>query len=220
MEENHSLSQSCETYILDNEILISAYPGFIVFGKTEANRHYQQNRSFKFTSFEVQDLFKTIVAQVKFFSEDNTSEKIEKIIDVESITYYWQGITVTKTNFITKLVKFAIEKDGSTIFHIAFSLQNLNTFVYLVARCLLASLCLKDNDEQFILNVIKKAKTQIKACKTDDQAAFQIVKTYFREEKIDTDVKKSYYEQLLKYYNELIIIIKDLNDLHFSNGNT
>ncbi len=81
-------------------------------------------------------------------------------------------------------------------------------------------MCLKDNDEQFILNVIKKAKTQIKACKTDDQAAFQIVKTYFREEKIDTDVKKSYYEQLLKYYNELIIIIKDLNDLHFSNGNT
>ena len=71
LEEENLLSNSCESYILENGIVISSYPGSIVFGKTETNKKYLDESSFKFNTFQVIELFKSIVAIVTFFNDKN-----------------------------------------------------------------------------------------------------------------------------------------------------
>jgi hypothetical protein len=162
MEEEYFLSDSCETFVLENETLISSFPGCVVFGKTYRNSSFCGNRYFKLTVFQLQEFFKSIVSILGFFSNDSVNNKPEKIIDISSeLTYYWQGVQVTKDSNVVKKIKFAIEKDKETTFHIDFSLQELNGFLNILRRCVLSSLCLKDIDEDFIMQVIKNDRNEI-----------------------------------------------------------
>jgi hypothetical protein len=218
MEEENLLSNSCETYVLENGILISSYPSLIVFGKTESNKKYIEDSSFKFNTFQVAQLFKSIIAIVAFFN-DNVEHKMEKILDFSCDTvYYWKGDLVTEEdNTKLKLIKLGIEKKGDILFNATFSLQNINSFVYLLNRCLISSLCLKDNEEQFILSAIPNSKCEIKACKTDDSIAFKIVQNFFNQKKIKAGTKRASYLEILKYYNSIILLIKDLTSLYYPN---
>jgi hypothetical protein len=216
MEEELFLSKSCETYVLDNELLISAYPAFIVFGKTEGNKCYKKHSFFKFSSFQITELLKTILLIFEFFSNQTVNEKTEKIIDISSnLTYYWQGVQILKNETLSKIVKFAIELEKETIFHVTFTIQEINTFVYLIQRCLLASLCLKDIEEDFILNVIKLTKLEIRASKTDDTCALKVVNKFFSEKHLCRETKQRSFIEILRYYNQILLVLKDLNDLHF-----
>jgi hypothetical protein len=221
LEEQNLLSESCETYVLENEVLISAFPGYIVFGKTEINKRYCKESCLKFKSFEVKYLFKSIIAIIAFLNNEQISQKTEKIIDAEeNKTYYWQGATVSKENIITKLVKIAVEKEGETIFRAIFFLKDINCLVYLVKRCLVASLCLKDEDEEFILTVIKHSRSEILSCKLDENVSRQIVKAFLKDKKNEKTAKQKPLMELLKYYNQLILLIKDLDDLYYFNDNS
>lgn len=214
-EEENLLSNSCETYILENGILISAFPGLIVFGKTESNKNYIKESVFKFNTFQVVYLFKSILSIFGFF-KDNSEQKTEKIFDLSCDTvYFWRGDSVTKEDGTRiKLIKFGIEKKSEILFQTIFSLQNINSLIYLLKRCVISSLCLKDIEEQFIINVIKNPKRDIEACKTDDSVANRFVQLFFKEKHIKVDTKKASYLEILKYYNSVILLIKDLTSLY------
>jgi hypothetical protein len=217
MEEKYMLSKSCETYVLENEVILSAFPGFIVFGKTESNKYFLENCSFKLRSFQVKYLFKSIIAIFAFFSDELVQQKTEKIIDIDSdLIYYWQGISVTKDNNLTKAVKFGIEKEQNNIFHVLFTLQDLNNFIFVITRCLLASLCLKDEDEEFIMEFTKNSRNDILACKNDEVIAAKLVKFYTKNQKSENVLKQRPLIVIVQYYNELILLMKDLSDLHFN----
>ena len=214
-EEENLLSNSCETYILENGILISAFPGLIVFGKTESNKKYIRESAFKFNTFQVVYLFKSIVSIFGFFN-DSSENKTEKIIDFSCDTvYFWRGDSVTKEDGTKiKLIKFGIEENSEILFSTIFALQNINSLTYLLKRCVISSMCLKDIEEQFIISVIKNPKSDIKACKTDDSIAYRFVQYFFKEKHINVDTKKASYLEILKYYNLVILLIKDLTSLY------
>jgi hypothetical protein len=216
MEEKYLLSQSCETYVLENEVLISAFPGLIVFGKTEANKHYLKNCCFKLTCFQIKKLFTNIIAILAFFNDPSIHQKCEKIIDVEfEEIYYWQGLSVSKNNVLIKVVKFAIEKEQNTIFHIIFTLEEMNTFIHLLSRCVLGSLCLKDEDEEFIIKLTENSISDIEASKKSEIIASKLVKTYLKQQKIEHLRNQRPLIFILQYYNEVILAIKHLTNLHF-----
>jgi hypothetical protein len=216
MEEEMLLSKSCETYVLENEILISAFPGCVVFGKTDSNKKYIDNCSFKFTSFQIIELFKSLVSIISFFNGKD-EQKIEQIISLSSnVVYFWKGILLTnEDNSQIKLIKFAIEANGETSFNATFSLQNINTFVYLLKRCLISSLCLKDIEEDFICSVIQNTISEIKACKANNSVAYTFVERFFQDKVLPRGTKKASFIEILKYYNSIIVQIKNLAGLYY-----
>ena len=218
LEEENLLSNSCESYILENGIVISSYPGSIVFGKTETNKKYLDESSFKFNTFQVIELFKSIVAIVTFFNDKN-EKKTDKIIDFNYNTvYFWRGDSVTnENNKQIKLIKFGIEKNCEAFYFATFSLQQINSLVYLLKRCVISSLCLKYIEEQFIESVVVNPLSEIKACKTNDLIAYKIVEKFFKEKQLKVGTKKASYIEILNYYNSVILLIKNLSSLYFPN---
>jgi len=217
MDEEILLSNSCETYVLDNDILISAFPGSVVFGKTKSNKNYIQDCSFKFTTFQTIELFKSLVAIISFF-RGKENQKIEKILNVTNVVYYWRGdLVINEDNTQVKLVKFVIEKNSETSFQTAFTLENINSLIYLLRRCIISSLCLKDIEEQFIFSVIEHSKSEIKECKTNNSVAHKFVEKFFKDNNFSHGIKKASFIEILCYYNSIIIQIMSLTRLYYPN---
>jgi hypothetical protein len=120
--------------------------------------------------------------------------------------------------FLVKLktVTFSIESNKSETFSITFRLEDLNNLIYLLKRCLLASLCLKDIEELFFLELIKLTEDQIVLCQRNNNIASEIVRSFFKDQEIVKHFKLSPFTNLIIYYNDIILILKDFSSLWYN----
>ena len=217
MEKNYLLTDSCENYILrKHSLIVAAFPSIVIFGEIENTTKFKEFKSFKFNSFEIKFLLQVIGEIVAFFNGDILDDQLnKKKILVNSncnIDYFWQG-----NNFENrKSVTFSIETKTSQTFSVNFNLEDLNNFNYLIKRCLLSSLCLKDVNEQFILNVIEISENEILASKKNYSLATNIVQTFLSKLETKEKPKSAAFIELLVYYNEIILVLKDFSMLCFT----
>jgi hypothetical protein len=113
-------------------------------------------------------------------------------------------------------VTFSIESNKSETFSITFSLEDLNNLIYLIKRCLLASLCLKDIEELFFLQLIKLSEDQIVLCQKNNNIASEIVRSFLNDQEFVNHFKLSPFTNLLIYYNDIILTLKDLSSLWYN----
>jgi hypothetical protein len=214
MEKIFFLSESCENYILKNQpLIVAAFPSVIVFGEIENCSKFKELKYFKFKSFESRLLLKTIEAVVLFFHDNNAKlSKLSFFSDSSNkLDYFWQGNCSEH-----KTVTFSIESNKSETFSITFSLEDLNNLIYLIKRCLLASLCLKDIEELFFLELIKLTEDQIVLCQRNNNIASEIVCSFFKDQEIVKHFKLSPFTNLIIYYNDIILILKDFSSLWYN----
>ena len=205
MEKELFLSNSIERYILKrHSFVLSAFPSLIVFGEIKNGTKLLDSKCFKFRSFESKFVLVALSEIIAFFRGDQNQAK--KVFSVElNKDYYWEG------NIQRKSVTFSFKR-----FRVEFSLEDLNNFIYLFKRCLLASLCLKDEEEQFILNIIEQSENEIVACKRSYDLASSFVNQFLTQSKTKDFSKSAPLIEILCYYNEIILVIKDFSLLWFN----
>ena len=197
MEKEYLLSNSVERYILKKHCLVlAAFPSLIVFGKIESGTKFIESKCFKFPSFESKLLLVAISEIIAFFRGDQDQPK-KVFSDISNKEYYWEGNIQRKRDNSdnSKSVTFSFKK-----FSVKFNLEDLNNFIYLFKRCLLSSLCLKDEEEQFILNVIEHSENEILACKRCFDLASRFVDQVLTETKTKDLSKFAPLIEILRYY--------------------
>jgi hypothetical protein len=88
--------------------LISAFPGYLVFGLTDRGQKYEDLKCLKFNFYEYCKLSECITKCVIFIAEDNKDTNINIIIENQNVVYKWQGVMVTVDNVTEKHIKFIV----------------------------------------------------------------------------------------------------------------
>jgi hypothetical protein len=214
MEDTFFLAECCESYILKkHSLVIASYPSLIIFGEIENGRKFRHLKYFKFQAFLAKNLLKVIEAIVTFFNDSSELTINNQFFsDISNnLIYYWKGFSAQNLKFI----EFGIEINQSKTFKVSFDLEDINNFIYLIRRCLIASLCLKDLEEQFIEEILKLSIQQLISCKNNHLARTEIVNSFKQEIKLEHVLKNGTLSEILNYYNDIILVLKDLSDLHF-----
>ena len=214
MESEKRLSLSCETYaMLKTPYFMSAFPSYILFGLTHINISYERNSVFEISFSEAYKLLVNIFYIGSFFmSELDSSNGL--ILEKPNEKYIWSGIVVIRNDKIEKVVKFGIEKQSQITFEICFFLEEFNNFIYLFKRCIVSCLCLKEFEEQFIVQTAtnQTCETIVKA-KTDLKIAKMIIDSFYEHSGYEKLLNNSSLIEMLNYYNETILIVKQLHTL-------
>ena len=141
-------------------------------------------------------------------AQANITEKDDEV-------YVWMGVTLIIKNEPKKVIKFIIEKQSIQIFETIFELEEFNNLLYLFKRCLLACLCLKETEEILIIDIAQNETfTEIVAAKKQILIAKRIVEKYLRTNAFDQIPKISTLMEIVNYYNDIILIIKQLQSLY------
>jgi hypothetical protein len=206
------ISKSCETYILHKTpFLISAFPGYIVFGETLKGQSYIHNKSIKIKYLEFNKLIVCITKFLEFVALEQKDTEKTLLSEEEHKTQLWQAFSTKINTESYKFLKFIIICE-SVEKELIFSLIEFNNFILMLRRCIIASLCLKDDeDELFILELIKKDEEFIITSKNCYRLAFDFVQNYLSSKCLDQ--KKSSFIELLRYHNEVILILKNLHEI-------
>jgi hypothetical protein len=211
MEDEELLSFSCETFaLLKSPLFMSSFPSYVIFGKTFKNIKYVPGKFFKIGYFEACKVFASIVYIGSFLTSDIDSSKGVILENNQNETYFWTGITVLHNDESVKMIKLSIMQSDKIVFEVLFSVEEMNNFMYLFQRCLLSCLCLKDYEEQFILKVASESCEKIFLAKTNRTIAMQMVEDFLKESQALTKDVTSSLIELLRYYKDIIIIIKQL----------
>lgn len=209
------LTSSCQTFaLLNTPIFISAFPSYVVFGKTLLNLHYEENCYFKFGWFEASKLLINIFYIGSFLTNEIDSANGIIIQNCEE-KYFWMGSSVIIDNEPKKFIKFCIEKNSELSFVIQFTVEELNNFIDLFKRCLIACLCLKEIEEQFIQKTIDYESCEnIVLSKTNLKTAKELISNFFKDGIFTLPDNVSNLIQILNYYNETILVAKQLQALY------
>jgi hypothetical protein len=211
------IEKSCETYILKRvPFLISAFPGYLVFGQTDRGQKYEELSCLKFNFYEYSKLSDCITRSVIFIAEDNKDTNVIDICENQKVAYQWQGVLKTNDNLTEKYIKFIIS-NGLQSNELIFSLIEFNNLIRLIKRCILSSLCLKDEEEVFISDLIKKDADFIISCKTTLSVASDFAESYLKS-KCVRQLKKASYIELMCYHNENLLVLKNLDEIFCEDG--
>lgn len=208
------LSLSCETFaLLKTPNFISAFPSYILFGETISNIKYKENKFLKINFHEAHKVLMNIFYIGSFLSSELDYSKGIILKKPEEV-YYWNGLTLQTEDRIEKYIKIGIEKQSEFIFEILFSAEEFNNFLFLFKRCLLASLCLKEEEEQFIIKTVETQTCEtILAAKTDAQKIRSFIDQFFNNSFFEKPLKLSTFTEIFIYYNDIILILKQLASL-------
>ena len=213
MEEiEYKLNLSCETFaLLKPQYFISSFPSYIVFGKPFTNRKYEEKQSFQIHFSEAYKILVNLLYIGSFLSSDIEFTK-GSILERGNVNYLWCGNINEQSE---KVVTFSIETNEIKTFEVTFSVPELNNFIYLFNRCLLSCLCLKDLEEEFILYIIQNSCCQrILLSKTDKNIASELVNQFVTISNLTLPSNTSTLREILRYYNDLILILKQLEAIH------
>lgn len=137
------------------------------------------------------------------------------IKETDDEVYFWMGLTFTVNNEPKKVIKLGIEKQSITIFETIFELEEFNNLLFLFKRCLLACLCLKENEEMFIIDIAQNESfNEIVSAKKQILKAKRMVEKFLHSNAFDVLPKVSTLIEILTYYNDIIMIIKQLQSLY------
>ena len=211
------LSLSIETFALKNcPYFISAFPSYIVFGKTTLDVKYEENKYFSLHFFEAYKWLQAIFFIGSFIASDLDDSNGVIVTTTESEIYYWTGLVMQNQDENEKHIKFGIEKNSEILFEMLFTVVEFNNFLYLFKRCLLSCLCLKDMHEQFILHIVEtQSFNEIIAAKKSLRKTKIIFDDFFKDSLFEKPSKISSFSQIISYYNDIILIIKQLENLSF-----
>jgi hypothetical protein len=221
MDEDLHFSKSIQTKALKvTSVFISAFPGYIVFGKT-CDKVYRKGSFFYFSVFEVYKLYLSFFKILSFFTSDTLEDEDEKkglILEHDNLSveesYYWYGLELTNSKNVTnKYIKFAIERKSSTICQIHMTLNDLQNFVKALKSSVLISLCLNDIENELIILASANSPEQILKLKSESEAKDFVLK--FLSEKTEKTENASVivFIQLLQYYNDILVLLNKLNSL-------
>jgi hypothetical protein len=206
------IQKSCETYILKKvPLLLSAFPGYLVFGQSDRGQKYEELKCLKFHYYDYAKLSDSITKCVTFIANDIEETEAVIINENQNITYLWQGILKTVNNVTEKKIKFIVT-NGFERNELIFSLIEFNNLISVLKRCLISSLCLKDEEEIFFSELIKKDNEFIRSCKNTLSVAHDFIETYLKTKCIHHSKKASYIE-LICYYNDIFLVLKNLDQI-------
>lgn len=202
------LNLSCETFaLLKTPYFISSFPSYILFGKTEINEHYSEGSVFKINFSDAYKLLVNILYICSFLGSDLDSSK-GLISKNDHEQYCWSAYTDPKGD---KLIKFEIQKNSELTFEIIFNVTEYNNFLYLFQRCLLSCLCLKEVEEEFITFVIENEECHdIFEARSNVQKCKKMIVDFFKTTENSKKYSHSSLIEKLKYYNDVILIMKQL----------
>ena len=211
--EDLQISNSCETYILSRvPFLMSSFPGYIVFGKSLQGRIYISNKCLKFSYFDYEKLFGCVIGLLSFVAEEEkTITELTHFFKKDQESYFWQGFSKKIENKEEKFIRFVVESEFEKN-ELTFSLVEFNNFIFVLKRCLIASLCLKDEEEVFVSKLINKDLDFIIRCKDSFLISHDFVSEFLKNDASLFNKKASLIE-LVRYHNESICILKKLNDI-------
>jgi hypothetical protein len=202
------ISNSCETYILQKTpLLMSAFPGFVVFGESTQGRNYVIKKCIKIKYLEFEKLIECILKFLEFVALEKKDTEVTLISEDEHKTQFWQAIDTQSNKFLKFIIDSESEKN-----ELIFSLVEFNNFILVLQRCIISSLCLKNDEEElFFMELVKKDEEFIIAAKNSYRLAFDFVENYLSSKCLVQ--KKSSFIELLRYHNKIFIIVKKLQEL-------
>ena len=208
--EELNISKSCETYVLQRTpLLMSAFPGYIVFGDTVQGQCYINQKCLKIKYFDFHKLSVCIAKFLEFVAQENKETEVISLFEED--TFFWQGFSKTFENESEKFIKFIISADAEKN-ELVFSLVEFNNFIFVLRRCLISCLCLKDDDELFIFELIKNDEQFIISCKKSYNVACDFVNKYLSSRCL-FQAKKAPFIELIRYHNEIFLELKKLHDI-------
>jgi hypothetical protein len=210
--EDLQISNSCETYILLKiPFLMSSFPGYIVFGRSHQGKIFINKQCVKITYLDYQKLFDCVSGFLAFVAEEKNNTETINFYEKDKESYFWQGISQTVENEEQKFIRFIVQSDSEKN-EMVFSLIEFNNFVFVLKRCLLSSLCLKDEEEVIISKLIDRETDFIITCKKSYSIAHDFITDVLKNDQSFL-IKKASLIELVRYYNESILILKKLNDI-------
>ena len=220
MADEEKLSLTLETFaMLKCPFFISSFPSYLVFGKTVRNEKYSSGEFFKIKYSDAYKLMVNLLYIGSFLtaSDINSSRGLILENEADNENYFWHGITVQRNEEDIKVVKFGIEtrSHGNITFEVVFSVEEINNLIYLFNRCLITCLCLKEHEQVMLITIANTESCEnIVKAKNDSAFAKTLVNQYFRSSLYSQPENGSYLVELIFYYNEIILIVKQLTALY------
>jgi hypothetical protein len=222
MDEDLLFSKSLQTKALKTiSSFISAFPGFIVFGKTSATV-YKKGSYFKFSVFEVYKLYLSFFQILNFFTNDDIDDCDRKglILHRENLNneevYFWQGLEVTHSkNNNKKYIKFGIEKSTDTEVRseIYMTLEDLPNFIKALKSSILICLCLNDIESELIIYASNQSPDEILNLRKKSDAKEFVLKFLIEQKYQKDNISTVTLIQVVQYYCDILILLNKLNSL-------
>jgi hypothetical protein len=213
-----SFEKSCNTKVLKaKSVFLSAYPGYIVFGKT-LTTVYEAKNYFKFYVFELYKLYIAIIKILTFLTEEN-SETLQGLILKRNFNtvYYWSGITLNIDGKDEKFVVFNIETEVKTI-KLQMNISELHNLISALKSSIIICLCLSTQESEILSEASQiKVDLILKLKNYSDTKHFveQFLKKYNYKEHQET------YKltQVVSYYTDIIILLHKFTSMSNFNEN-
>ncbi len=205
---SYKFQDSIQTFALFKEsAFLSAFAGFLILGVPSANG-FRKKSCFKFNFCDFFLLFREITEIVQFLGKSDILKKSGQIVN----SYCWNGETVSKEidskMYQEKIVTFLTEQNNEHGFKMTFTIPQIDNLFELLGRLMFYTLCLKDHEMELLFEASLNPIEAIIALKNDNLIAKQFVSNFLA--KISQNVKKQPLVEILKYYNELILIVHKL----------
>ncbi len=196
---------SCHTKVLKaKSVFISAYPGFIVFGRA-IQKFYPAQTYFKFSPFELHKLYVAIIKILTFFTEENPKEKQGVILRrSESITYFWIGVVLNVNGRNEKIVSFGIETE--CILKIQMNLSDLHNFITALKSTIVICLCLSTEESEIITAASNLDIDTLLKLKEYSEAKHFVVQ-FLKMNNYPENQETFKLIQLIHYYFDIIVLV-------------
>ena len=110
--EDLQISNSCETYILSKvPLLMSSFPGYIVFGKSLQGKVFISKKCLKFSFLDYNELFDCVSKFLTFVAEEKTVTDIISFFKKGEESYFWQGFSEKIENEEQKSIRFIVKSE-------------------------------------------------------------------------------------------------------------
>ena len=209
MCENFCLQKSNLTLSLKKDfIFISSYSGFFIFGSI-VNNHYQKNKFFHFSHFDLPKLYNSILKFIHFIADNKESldrtDILTKEIEGCSVSYFILGNIESNK----KIVKFCLECN-SEVFELSFTVFQLNDFLNTLNDIILNCLCLQSVEKNMILlATLEPLEKIVTFRKYEDAKKFLSI----QYENVVCVAKIDNLTPILVHYNYIVIILHKLKSL-------
>jgi hypothetical protein len=207
---------SCQTKALKCfSVFLSAYPGFIVFGKTFTNSYNKQNY-FKFSVFEIYKLYIAIIQILNYLTEENPTVSKDVILERDQINktiYYWRGVKLLINGQNKKFIFFGIEKEDSERNEIPMTLLEVHNFIKALKSSIIISLCLKNLENDLLICASNLEINTLK--KLTENSERKLFVENFLKKYTDLSENEEIFKltELILYYFEIILILHKFSSM-------
>jgi hypothetical protein len=217
-QENVNLNESYLTLALQvSSIFVSSFPGFIVIGKIQQN-HFEKEKYFEFTIFEINKLYLTFVEILAFFtniSEQSSNPKLFHVNEKNEENYFWSGHSISKANESLKLIIIGIEKNDTVVFQLKLYMNELQNLFFCLRKVIVSSLCLKINEKKLIEFLSDQKIDMLKNMQSDPNRVDEFINRFITKNNL-SKYSKDIFIEIVKYYFEIVIIMHKLKSLEIT----